>query len=355
MSNKIIIVNRLNWIDWAKTIAILFVVFGHIPEKNGSFWISYTYLFHMPLFFFISGFLTKKEFFCSTTLKKYWHTLIIPYFCYNIVFYPYWTVKHIIDFPNAGWFDFIRPLIGTVLLQLSTPISVCLNGVTWFISALLVMKIILSICNNHKYGLRFMTILAILAALLYIYNEHYRLYTNFPLVGFVRCLPYFFIGYLCNQNNIIQKRPQKKDYFICIAGITISLIACTYGRTSNGLIAFGIYSWIISIAAIGGLLSFCKLLDKVHLSIIDNVSIGTVVIMGLHWILIGVTNFTLQKLLHISNIVYPLWVAIALTLLFTAIIYPVILFFKNNYPFMLGKQSTKVKTDNTSNVNTPFI
>ena len=47
--------------------------------------------------------------------------------------------------------------------------------------------------------------------------------------------------------------------------------------------------------------------------------------------------------------------AIALTLLFTTIIYPVILFFKNNYPFMLGKQSTKVQTDNTSNVNTPFI
>lgn len=70
MSNKIIIVNRLNWIDWAKTIAILFVVFGHIPEKNGSFGIYYTYLFHMPLFFFISGFLTKKEYFCSTTLKN---------------------------------------------------------------------------------------------------------------------------------------------------------------------------------------------------------------------------------------------------------------------------------------------
>lgn len=99
----------------------------------------------------------------------------------------------------------------------------------------------------------------------------------------------------------------------------------------------------------------CKLLDKVHLSIIDNVSIGTVVIMGLHWLLIGVSNFTLSKLLHISNIVYPLWGAIALTFLFAAIIYPVILFFKNNYPFMLGKQSTKVQIVNASNVNTPLI
>ena len=50
MSNKIIILNRLNWIDWAKTIAILFVVFGHIPEESGSFGIYYTYLFHMLSF-----------------------------------------------------------------------------------------------------------------------------------------------------------------------------------------------------------------------------------------------------------------------------------------------------------------
>ena len=352
MSNKIIILNRLNWIDWAKTIAILFVVFGHIPEESGSFWISYIVQFHMPLFFFISGYLTKKEYFNSTTLQKYWHTLVIPYFCYNFVFYPYWVVRHIIDFPNAGWFDFIRPLIGTFLLQFTTPISESLNGVTWFIAALLVMKILLSICNKHRYGMTFMSILVIFVALLYIYNEHYRIYTNLPLVGFVRCLPFFFIGYLCKQNKIIPQKKQQKDYIICIAGIAISLITYTYERTSYGLIIYGICFWIICISAIGGLLSLCKLLDKVHLRIIDNISIGTVVIMGLHWILIGITNFGLSKLLHLSSIEYPLWAAIALTLLFAAIIYPIIILFKNNYPFMLGKQSTKVLTDNASNHST---
>ena len=28
---------RINWIDWAKVIAISFVVFGHIPQEPGSF------------------------------------------------------------------------------------------------------------------------------------------------------------------------------------------------------------------------------------------------------------------------------------------------------------------------------
>ena len=339
MSNSIIIINRLNWIDWAKTIAILFVVFGHIPEKSGSFWIGYIVQFHMPLFFFISGYLTKKEYFSSTTLNKYWHTLIIPYFCYNLVFYPYWVVRHIIDYPNAEWFDFLRPLIGTVLLQFKTPFSESLNGVTWFIAALLVMKILLSSSNKYKHGMKFMIILSILIALLYITNEHYRFYTNLPLVGFVRCFPFFLIGYLCKQYNIIQEKPQRRDIYFCIIGISISLGIYAIERVSYGLVSYGVCFWIICISAIGGLLSFCKLMDKIHLNIIENISIGTVVIMGLHWILIGVTNFTLSKLLHIHSIEYPLWGAIVLTILFVAIIYPLILFFKNKYSFMLGKRT----------------
>lgn len=76
MKRTIVIANRLNWIDWAKTFAILFVVFGHIPEEKDIFFINYIVQFHMPLFFFISGYLTKKELFCKKTLTKYWHTLI---------------------------------------------------------------------------------------------------------------------------------------------------------------------------------------------------------------------------------------------------------------------------------------
>lgn len=58
MVNPINYNNRLNWIDWAKAIAITFVVFGHIPEERSSFILNYIVTFHMPLFFFISGYLT---------------------------------------------------------------------------------------------------------------------------------------------------------------------------------------------------------------------------------------------------------------------------------------------------------
>ena len=130
--------NRINWIDWAKAIAITFVVFGHIPEERGSFLLNFIVTFHMPLFFFISGYLTKKEYFSKETFKKYTHTLIIPYFIYNIITYPFWAFRHIIENPNDRWLEFVKPILGTIFIQQTTFCSKPLNGVTWFLVALLI-------------------------------------------------------------------------------------------------------------------------------------------------------------------------------------------------------------------------
>lgn len=336
--NSYFIPNRLNWIDWAKVIAITLVVFGHIPMEKGNFIQSYIVVFHMPLFFFISGYLTKKEYPNKDTLKKYWHTLGIPYICYNIIFYPYWVVRHIIDYPNAGWYDFIKPIIGTVMLQHKTPYYESLNGVTWFVSSLLIMKLLLSFSNKYRYGKIVMAFIVCIDAFLYIMNENYRYITDLPFVGFTRCLPFFIIGHLCKQKDIIKDKPNNHDWIKCICGFCLSLFTFNILRGSYGLYEYGICFWIICISTIIGILSFCKLLDKIHSIIIDNISIGTIAIMGLHWILIGITNYSLSKLLHIDGgITYPWYVAICLSFLYIAIIYPIILLFKNKYPFMLGK------------------
>ena len=55
MENTMINKKRIEWVDIAKGIGIFLMVMGHtgIP-RIGNQWI---YSFHMPLFFFISGFL----------------------------------------------------------------------------------------------------------------------------------------------------------------------------------------------------------------------------------------------------------------------------------------------------------
>ena len=338
MGNSFYIPNRINWIDWAKVIAIAFVVFGHIPADPGSFTHNYITSFHMPLFFFISGYLTKKEYMSTTTLKKYWHTLIIPYLCYNIIFYPYWLVRFLVDHSTSSSFDFIKPILGTVFLQIKLPFTDYLNGVTWFISALLVMKIILSICNRYKIGKYILIFIALATALFYIVNEFYLFISTLTPVSFVKCLPFFCLGYFCRQKNIIPEKSQRNDIIFCIGGILIGIIIYTIVRERYSIALYGISYWIMCISSIIGVLYFCKLLDGIRLKIIDIISLGTIVIMGLHWMFIGTTNFMISKALQIDgNITYPLPIVILLTFLFIALEYPIIVLIKNKLPFMLGK------------------
>lgn len=339
MDRTINIPNRLNWIDWAKVIAISCVVFGHIPQIPESFPQYFIVTFHMPLFFFISGFLTKKEYICTGTIKKYWHTLIIPYFCYNLLFYPYWVLRHYIETPNAALFDYVKPIIGVFMLQGNSAFYEPLNGVTWFIASLLGYKLILSTCNRSKYGYVVIILLILITTILYVHNQFHLYISDLTPVGFIKCLPFYFFGYYSKQYKYISSIAQKNDGLIGFLCIIVSIIIFFIERDTSNMVIYGLRFWLISSFAILGTLGICKSLDRVRLKIIDNVSVGTIVIMGVHFILIGTTNYCIEKLLCINGkIIYPWYVACVLVLFFEALIYPLIIIFQKKFTFLLGKR-----------------
>ena len=49
---RIALGKRIEWIDTAKGIGLILVILGHLHIPFMTTWI---YLFHMPLFFFLSG------------------------------------------------------------------------------------------------------------------------------------------------------------------------------------------------------------------------------------------------------------------------------------------------------------
>lgn len=71
---------RIAWVDWAKVIGISLVVYAHIPNAPLS---SIVFLFHMPFFFMISGWLYKPRP-LKQEWKRTWRCLIVPYLIYNV-------------------------------------------------------------------------------------------------------------------------------------------------------------------------------------------------------------------------------------------------------------------------------
>ena len=90
MTETIVQKVRLEWVDIAKGIGIILVVFGHsLFNILGSEHVDLViptitsiYLFHMPLFLFINGFLFKKDDKVLESSIYQFTRLVIPFLCY---------------------------------------------------------------------------------------------------------------------------------------------------------------------------------------------------------------------------------------------------------------------------------
>ena len=186
---------RINWIDWVKAWCMTVVVFDHTPHDGSPFLLQFLAGTNLASFFFISGYLKKPSISQKESLKKYFYCLIIPYFIYNAIFYPYWIGKTYIEqggFPTFT--DCLKPIIGTLLGQLDSSFSCQLNGVTWFLLSLFAMHWITDACNRQKNGKVCMLGISIIAMFLYGLNKYYHVAPYLPFHGLVRCIPFFFLG-----------------------------------------------------------------------------------------------------------------------------------------------------------------
>ena len=74
---------RKNWIDWMKAIGMLVIVWGHcFPDGGVS---EFLYAFNVPLFFIISGYLTRREQSFGIFWDKCLHNLVIPYSILSLI------------------------------------------------------------------------------------------------------------------------------------------------------------------------------------------------------------------------------------------------------------------------------
>lgn len=97
------------YIDNIKFVLIFFVVFGHLIERymEGNYILMgiyiFIYTFHMPLFIFISGLLSKN---INKSRKFLLRKLLIPYIVLNIIWYSLaylYTKETYIPVIYPGW------------------------------------------------------------------------------------------------------------------------------------------------------------------------------------------------------------------------------------------------------------
>ncbi len=112
--------NRIDSIDIAKGIAIIFVVLGHSIQSFGNEEMNLLnkviYSFHMPLFFVLTGVTFKYDLSFDKFTKKKIKSLIKPYFTYATVTFVYKMLLGIIKGENI-LYEIKDGVLGTVFLS----------------------------------------------------------------------------------------------------------------------------------------------------------------------------------------------------------------------------------------------
>lgn len=186
---------RINWIDVARGIGILLVIYGHGLAATPLRYVIYS--FHMPLFFFLSGliFHKRKNERYIVILKKDLKRILIPYFIFAFMSFFLWLSNFPIERITQDLIS--KQLIG-IFYGSGNNQYLSINIVLWFLPCLFIVKqsfwFIAKLPN--KFILIALIILSIAGYLNSIFYPSIKLPFGFEtaLTGIV----FFGFGYLWN-------------------------------------------------------------------------------------------------------------------------------------------------------------
>lgn len=256
--------NRIESIDIAKGIGILLMVMGH--TGFGDVFDKLINTFHMPLFFFVSGYFYRPQ--KTKSFKEYLihqiNVLIIPY----LVFAVFYEILHYIFTGDFSIQYFAKSLIS------SNHNRIDVAGALWFLLALFSSKIIYCLLEHKIKGLLNLTIVVTMISfaaltlrkfdikfplcidtalsmlilihsgyLLYVYREKRllnRLSTLSPIV-LVSLTILFFASGLFNDGVLVRRNKFGIEvlYFIsCFCGIILTMnVSHILSRQNNKILS----------------------------------------------------------------------------------------------------------------------
>lgn len=142
---------RIGWIDIARGIGIIAVLYGHGLDAQSYRHIIYA--FHIPLFFFLSGvvFHVKKHEGFLTFVKKSFLNILVPYFLFASLSYILWltTSSH----PGLTITDVLNHVKEILFANGKNALS--FNVVLWFLPCLFVTRIFFALIATSVKKKRF--------------------------------------------------------------------------------------------------------------------------------------------------------------------------------------------------------
>lgn len=316
---------RIVWVDWAKFLLVWLMVWGHAGLTNPGR--QFVYAFHMPAFFILSGYLYNPHNWKKTVVS--FGVPVIAFSLLNLAF----VFMHM--FLKGDYINGMK-----LLYQITPPMyrrnygdNITLFTGLWFIEALFAMRILLGDIRvfsiiRRKYKIIMLSLIFYMS-LEPLYISYIHPLDDFYIYKVFSCMPFMMLGiYIkeCRIQLLHLKNWQLLLMFFIYVIMTlfnrdVDIFAEHFGQN---------YSYTFINAGIASVLFF-NILSRFKTSKIVYVySIGTLLILGVHAMIIKVcemvTNHSVIPNFSLINSIIVMLVC-----------YPLILFCSRYCPTLLGK------------------
>lgn len=328
MTVKLVRENRLEWIDWMKALGIYLIVLGHFYSVGEKF----IYVFHVPLFFVISGFLNKKEVDGQLFWKKLWYNLAVPMLIMAVVNFVYHYILQFFKgtFSPIDAYWFVRNIAFGMVAGLD---------MLWFVYTLIFLKIIHQFCHSDRF---FFALIVVMLALAYVYNHSdlsglpFFLKEPNAVVDLCTAYPFFALGVLLRNYKEMLVAMNNKVILLAMfaCGLLLVSLCCSYnGYVSMFCCNYGGNFSLFFVGALAGAVmiwTLSKLFGHAP-KVITIISRGTIIILGFHKMLIDLVW------VFFTPSVLDVFFAALILLLFI----PFIIATEKYFPLMAGKYRIK--------------
>ena len=308
---------RIYWIDWAKFIAIILMVWAHISPLFHD----QIFLFHMPLFFMISGYLYRvRE--RKQELLSIFYSLVVPYLIYNFIY--------LLPLPLGGGYQ--KGYIVNILLGNQEQLCFLMRPL-WFLVSLSMIRLLCILPFDIK-----IIGLVCFALSILLGGVTSEAETDYMQVGTsMLCFPFFAVGYWLRKIPIPTMTSWYRWIAIGVCMIAFFLIILFAGgesynvfhcRTGRSVLLF--YAVTISLSAL--VLVLCSLCLNFRNHGIERLSNGTLFILAIHLILFW-------KIPHFPIPDYLQQFVCLLIIMFVS--YWLIYFAERYCPILIGKRKQK--------------
>jgi acyltransferase len=328
--------NRIEWVDVSKGIGIILVVLGHIYLTGQGH--KYIYSFHMPLFFFLSGYtfnLGKFKDIRQLLVKKF-NSILIPYFWFSILTYTYWVI---IERRVSG--NSINPVSVFINIFVSQGSQSFLphNPSLWFLTCLFIVGILFYLIAWNKKKINITLLLIICSISGYGISIYYPIRLPWSAAVALTGVVFYGTGFLVRgaKNNY-----SRSNYILLpvlglcmVAGSIISALNRDVSMSENH---FGNYFYfytaaflgIISVIIVSRLFGSCRILAYIGKN--------SLIIFGLHFpvkrLVMGLTCRALN--MPLEQVKGSFLISSVDTVITILVLLPFIYLIRKHFKFIIG-------------------